>query len=680
MVFGVKYETWNVAYPDPVAVGVLQRAGYAPLTAMTLCARGCAVPEVAQRLLQADAPLIDPFELREMDRAVQVIRQAMAEHKKIAVFGDYDVDGITATCLVVDYLRSRGADCVFHIPGRLEEGYGLNCMAIELLAEQGVEMIITVDCGITAMKEAKLCREKGIRLVITDHHECKEQLPDADAVVDPHRPDRSYPHTDLCGVGIAFKLVSALSGDQEAMAHRYADLYCLGTIADVMPLTGENRRLVTQGLKIMQEGGRLGLQVLVEECGCSDQPISASTVGYVLSPRINAAGRMEHAELAVQLFLSEDPLEASELAQTLCRLNRERQLTEQEIYKEATSMLRGGATGQSAIVLAGENWHQGVVGIVASRLSEEYGKPTFLICLSGDNGKASSRSYGGFNLFAALNGMSELLMGYGGHELAAGFTIHRKHIDEFRKRICQRAEEYYSSDVAGNALQVDCEPPVSLLTIENAEALEQLEPCGTGCPKPLFCLSEVTVLQMNTVGGGKHLRLRLRSRDGVQLQAIWFSVGTAAKKLYVGQRADVAFHLQVNEFRGNRSVQLSLVDLRPVEPKELYGRYLTGEELGGHDRMLLAPVRQDVVQLFTHIRLTLGSEASLRCGMENLAQGLLARFPEFSLRRLSLCLDILKELGVLTLEYDREYLCLSLPENVHNPLENSRLYQALRGD
>ena len=680
MVFGVKYGTWNVATCDPAALLAMVRSGYSPLTAQCLCARGYDTPQKARQLLQADAPLIDPFEMKEMDRAVEVIRRGLKEKKKIAVFGDYDVDGITATCLLVDYLRSEGADCIFHIPGRLEEGYGLNGLAIEQLADEGVQMIITVDCGITAVREAQLCREKGIRLVITDHHECKEILPEADAVVDPHRPDRTYPHTDLCGVGIAFKLAAALCGDQEAIARRYADLFCLGTIADVMPLVGENRHLVTRGLKDMGRKGRLGLRILAEECGCGDQPITASTVGYVLSPRINAAGRMEHAELAVQLFLAKAPAVATELAQTLCRLNRERQLTEQEIYKEATAMLRGKAAEHSAIVLAGETWHQGVVGIVASRLSEEYGKPTFLICMTGENGKASSRSYGGFNLFAALNEMSDLLVGYGGHELAAGFTIERKNIDEFRRRICRRVSEFCASGESSDALQVDCEPRGRDLTLENVAALEELEPCGTGCPKPLFCLSEVTILQLSTIGGGKHLRLRLATRDGVQLQAIWFCSGNLAKKLHVGDRADVAFHVQINEFRGIRSVQLSLVDLRLLETDRLYDRYRRGETLSLHERGLLAPTRQDVVQLFTYIRSGLPAGGTLRCSLTELRLGLCRNCPEYSFRHVELCLDILRELGVVQLKSEGSDFCLSLPANVHNPLENSRLYQALRGD
>ncbi len=676
----MKYGTWNVSLPEAKNVEALRQEGYSALAALVLCGRGCDTPQKARELLRTDGALIDPFKMKEMDRAVRVIRQALTEGTRIAIFGDYDVDGITATCLLTDFLRSLGADCTCHIPGRLEEGYGLNGPAIEQLAGEGVGLIITVDCGITAVKEAQLCAQKGIRLVITDHHECKELLPEADAVIDPHRPDRSYPHRGLCGVGIAFKLACALHGDQEEIARRYCDLFCLGTIADVMPLTGENRRLVVQGLKALQKPRRLGIRALMEVCGCAEQNITASTVGYILAPRINAAGRMEHAELAVQLFLTEDEGEAAELAETLCRLNRERQATEYEIYQEATAMLKGRRTLDSAIVLAGENWHQGVVGIVASRLSEEYCRPAFLICLTGDRGKASSRSYGGFNLFSSLSELSELLEGYGGHELAAGFTIGREHIEEFRRRICRQAESFAASDLARSALEIDCEVTAPLLTLENVEGLSQLEPCGTGCPRPVFVMSEVVVQSVGTVGGGKHLRLKLRSRDGMVLQAIYFSGGNLARKISQGDRIDIAFHPQINEFRGSRSVQLSLVDLRKVEPEQLYSRFLANQELSAYERLLLAPQREDVVQVWRYLLSAAPTGKWLAGDLSRFCFDVAAMCQEHSVRRTLACLDILQELGLLELQCDRRLFRLRIFENVRNPLENSSLYHTLRGD
>lgn len=675
----LKYGTWNVAAPEDGVVKELCAAGFAPLTARVLSARGCRSAAQARELLGTEQPLIDPLQMKEMDRAVAVIRRAMEQKKKIAVFGDYDVDGITATCLLADYLRTHGASCSFHIPGRIEEGYGLNAAAIEQLAAQGVELIVSVDCGITAVEEAKLCKRLGVELVITDHHECKPELPEAAAVVDPHRIDRTYPHTDLSGVGIAFKLAAALEGDQNAIARRYCDLFCLGTIADVMPLRGENRRLVTEGLRAMQQPERLGLRALIEACDCCKQPITASTVGYVLAPRINAAGRMEHAELAVQLFLSREPAEAARLAQTLCRLNRDRQTTEAEIYREASERLQTTHNSDRAIVLAGENWHQGVIGIVASRLCEEYCRPTFLICLNGERGKASSRSYGGFDLFRSLTELSPLLEDFGGHEFAAGFTISRGNIDEFRRQICRRAEEFSAGGATKPTLQIDGEVPEELLTEEDINGLDQLEPCGTSCPKPVFCLSELEVERVSTVGGGKHLRLRLKTRRGQSIQAIYFSAGRLAEQLHPGDRVDVACHLQVNEYRDTRTVQLGLLDLRAASATALFDRFTARQPLAGPERAALTPERGDVAAVWRYLKQHLpqnGQWGHVR--LDALAARISLSVPEHSVRRTLPSLTILSELGLIGLQRDgaEAAICL-IPNAAPNKLENSKLYQAL---
>ena len=679
MCMDLKYGTWNIAAADEEAAERLRAAGYAPLTALVLSGRGCRSAEQAHELLGTDGALADPFAMKEMDRAVAVIRRATEKKTKIAVFGDYDVDGITATCLLTDYLRSHGAECSFHIPGRIEEGYGLNAAAIRQLAAQGVGLIITVDCGITAVEEAQLCRELGVELVITDHHECKPQLPDAAAVVDPHRADRTYPHTDLSGVGIAFKLAAALEGDQEAITRRYCDLFCLGTIADVMPLRGENRRLVAEGLRAMQQPKRLGLRALIEACDCGRQPITAATIGYVLAPRINAAGRMEHAELAVQLFLSREPSEAERLAQTLCRLNRDRQTTEAEIYREATAKLKKTQGSDRAIVLAGENWHQGVIGIVASRLCEEYCRPTFLICLNGEHGKASSRSYGGFDLFRSLTELAPLLEDFGGHEFAAGFTISRGNIDEFRRRICRRAEEFSAGGAEKPALQIDCEVPEELLTEENINGLSQLEPCGTGCPKPIFCMSELEIERICAVGNGKHLRLRLKPRCGAALQAIFFSAGNLTRQLSVGDRVDVACHLQINEYRDAHTVQLNLLDLRPASATALFDRFTGGAALTSAERRALAPEREDVAAVWRWLKRCLPRDGrQMRAEADELAERIAASAPDRSLRRVLPSLEVLSELGLIELRRDGGQLALRMmPNAAPNKLENSKLYRTL---
>lgn len=442
------------------------------------------------------------------------------------MFGDYDVDGITATCLLTDFLRSCGADCISYIPGRLEEGYGLNPIAVNYLHEQGVKLIVTVDCGITAIAEAQLCHSLGIDLVITDHHECKDKLPLAIAIVDPHKPGDTYPHKNLSGVALAFKLVCALSGNPEEMLREYADMVCLGTVADVIPLVGENRVFVSRGLQALKHTIRPGLAALIKECGCDPDSLNASSIGFMLAPRINAAGRMGQIDIAIDLFLTHDEAQAAKDAKGLCELNRQRQAVESEIYKQAIDMLPQGGL-PDAIVLADESWHQGVVGIVASRIADEFACPTFLICLDGEHGKASSRSHGGFNLFASLTALSPLLESYGGHELAAGFTISRENIPEFRRQMCILASHYFEGETLRTSLSIDCVVPPELMNLSEFDALDILEPTGAGCPKPVLMLPGLTVDRVTMVGGGKHMRLRLRS--GRQFfNAIYFPSPPAA--------------------------------------------------------------------------------------------------------------------------------------------------------
>ena len=559
MCIALKYGIWKIASPQASDVNALVSGGYPPLSAMVLASRGIRDTRKAHEYLDCTGTLYDPFTMKDMDLAAGRVGLAMTRGEKIAVFGDYDVDGITATSLLTDFLRKNGANCISYIPSRMEEGYGLNSLAIRQLHQEGVKLIVTVDCGITAMDEALLCRELGIDLVITDHHECKDVLPAAVAVVDPHRPDDHYPHKNLSGVGVAFKLAAALSGDQQEVLDEYADMVCLGTVADVMLLHGENRVLVARGLASLRHTRRPGLAALIRESGCSMDTLCASTIGYNLAPRINAAGRMGRIELALDLFLTEDEGYADRLAKELCELNRQRQSVESQIYDQAVSMLPDGKPPE-AIVLADDSWHQGVVGIVASRMAEEYCCPTFLICLDREHGKASSRSFGGFNLFTALSVLSDLLESYGGHELAAGFTISRENIPQFRRQMCQIASAYYSSGAPRTVLEADCVIPPELLTVRNIEALTVLEPCGNGCPKPVFVMERLYVDRISMVGGGRHMRLRFRSAHHT-INGIFFSTDAKAASIATGDLVDVAFNAQINEYRGERSVQMNVLDM-----------------------------------------------------------------------------------------------------------------------
>ena len=674
----LKYGIWNVSQPGMDAVNALVGGGYAPLAAMVLAARGLNTPEKANAYLDCACPLTEPFALTDMYLAAGRVGLAMTRGERIAVFGDYDVDGVTATCLLTDFLRKNGADCIPYIPGRLEEGYGLNPIALHALAEQGVTLIVTVDCGITAVAEAKLCKELGMDLVITDHHECKDVLPEAAAIVDPHRPDDSYPHKTLSGVGVAFKLAAALCGDQEQVLQRYADMVCLGTVADVMPLQGENRVFVARGLQMLRNTSRPGLAALMRHSGCEPASISASSVGYMLCPRINAAGRMGQIDLAIELFLTDDPQRADALAAALCEMNRQRQSVESEIYLQAVQMLPEGQQ-PAAIVLAEQTWHQGVVGIVASRIAEEYCCPTFLVCLDGDHGKASSRSYGGFNLFCALSELSGLLESYGGHELAAGFTIHASKIADFRQAICEKAKEFYTEDAPRTVLEADCVVPPELLTLHNIDSLNCLEPCGSGCPKPTLVMEQLTVDRISQVGGGRHMRLRLRSARHC-FNAIYFSATPESASVAEGDLVDVAFVPQVNEFRGERSPQMNVTDIRPACSAEASGcctgyRELQNGTISPASAENLLPDRATLALVWRYLA---------GCGkLRETPMCLLRKIVRWSGKPLTLgklltCLDIFADVELIRVQRLRKYMTIELlPRSGKADLTTSKTMRVL---
>ena len=674
----LKYGTWTVSSYEPADARALCAAGFSPITAALLCSRGYRDADAAREFLSCSYPLSSPFDLLDMDKAAARVRLALQRREHIAVFGDYDVDGITATCLLTEYLRSRGGHVTSYIPARLEEGYGLNPLAIDTLKKQGVELIVTVDCGITANQEAQLCKELGIDLVITDHHECKSELPQAAALVDPHRKDQPQPVTEMAGVGVAFKLAAAIEGDQEKLLDQYCDFLCLGTVADVMPLTGENRAMVARGLKALAKPKRVGIAALMAECAVQKGPVTAGTIGYTLAPRINAAGRMGEVHVATELFLTHDAARAVELAGTLCRLNRKRQEIEGSIYQSAVAMLPPGGPPQ-AIVLADESWHQGVVGIVASRMAEEYSCPTFLICLDGDKGKASSRSYGGFNLFRSLEQLSGLLESYGGHELAAGFTIRRDRIDRFRERIYALTDAFSKSPDCNPALQIDCEIPPQLLTVQNVQQLDELEPCGAGCPRPVLFMRSLTVSDLSEVGGGKHLRLRL-SGNGYHFNAIFFSTTAKLAAVALGDVVDIAYTPQINEYRGLRTVQLNLLDIRPDEQararlgagKALYRRHLQGQALSAQELDRLIPERQDFVAVWRY--LAASAQNGVVCEEFGCLVRKITRYAgcTYSGSKIRVCLDVFQEQGLLQMEQRPKLLVIRLTSDGHKvDLESS---------
>ncbi len=594
----MKHKEWKIPYTRPEIPAALLEAGYMPLLAAVLALRGITEPKEAGAMLSGGAEALhDPMLMQGMEAACRRIALAVERSEALAVYGDYDVDGITSSCLLTDYLRSLGLRCTLYIPDRNEEGYGLNRGALKSLREQGVSLAVSVDCGITAVDEVEYARSLGMDMIITDHHECKcGALPAAVAVIDCKQPGNLYPNENLAGVGVALKLACACSGDTEAMLERYADLVAIGTVADVMPLVGENRYLVIRGLEKLSRAPGPGIYAMMQQSSLDPNKLSASSIGYSIAPRLNAAGRLGQARIAADLLMTTEPASADALARELCELNRQRQNIETEIWKEASALIEG-SRPDSPIVLASDRWHQGVIGIAASRLAEQYSLPAIMICLSDGVGKGSCRSYGGFNLFEALSACSEHLIGFGGHALAAGLNISEDKLDDFRAAMA----EYYRANKPLPQPEISCDLLISdpaLLSVENVRALDMLEPYGNCNPKPLMCISGATVESLSAVGaGGKHLRMRIRL-GRQSFDCIYFSHTAKQLHLREGDCIDLAFSPQINDFRRPVSVQLLVSALRHHDAAELCGAVLSGsrEELWAMGEYF--PERHDFVRIW----------------------------------------------------------------------------------
>jgi single-stranded-DNA-specific exonuclease len=566
----MKFVDWAIRGYDRAAAVSLSRGGINPLVSVFLASRGMTTVDAAQDFLRDDVGSIgDPFLLKDMDIAVERIRRALRDGERIAIYGDYDVDGMTASCLLADFFRSHGVDFEIYIPGRMDEGYGVNNSALDALASRGVTLIITVDCGITAIDEAAYASRLGIDLIITDHHECKETLPAALAVIDPKRRDCPYPTKTLAGVGVAFKLVCALESDKdiESLLLQYGDFVAIGTIADVMPVSGENRLLIRRGLHALNKKSRPGLRRLMRETCIERRDINTATIGFALAPRLNAAGRMGRTSLTVDLLLTESEAEAELLTSELCSLNNERRQMESGIYDQAIAALIRNPPPKGPVVLQNRGWYQGVMGIVAARIAEQYLFPAIMISIDDDGvGRGSCRSFGTFKMYTALDKCSDLLENFGGHEMAAGLTIQESKIDAFRERI----HTYYHETIkipAVPTLRLDFEVlKPDLLTLENVTALERTEPFGNSFLPPFLCMKGVVLNSVVPVGGGKHTKLRI-IKSGRNFDCICF--GRSAEDLDVaeGDVVDVAFEPQINEYRGWRNVQLHIIDIRRYDTR-----------------------------------------------------------------------------------------------------------------
>ena len=609
---------WTVRYPAHDAEADRQTAelaaelGCSATAAKLLWNRDLKTAEAANRFLRLEETRFhDAFLMRDMDKAVARIEKALATGEKIAIYGDYDVDGVTSTSLLYLYLRERGADVIYYIPSRLHEGYGLSRGAMDRLAEAGVRLMITVDTGITAVDETAYAKTLGIETVVTDHHACRETLPDVCAAVNPHRPDDEYPFDELAGVGVVFKLVSAMEimrarreGESDAAAvrricHDYADLVAIGTVADVMPLVDENRLIVSYGLSRINREPRAGIAALIEAAngkGRAPRRVNSTFIGFGIAPRMNAAGRMGDATVAAELLLSEGGEKSERLAGELCELNAERQTEENRIAEAAYRKIEEQAAKEKprVLVLDDDDWHQGIIGIVASRITERYGLPSILVTYDGspdrdgsaaDLGKGSGRSVKGLNLVEALTACADLLERFGGHELAAGLSMRRGNIPLLRERLNAYAAERLTDEMLCVCLDADCEVGMTELTEKLVEETEKLEPFGTANPAPVFVMRNANLRRVSPIGGGKHLRMTVE-KDGVSMGAVWFGMTLAALDFDTAEPVDLMFRLGINEFRGETSLQMTLIDARPTVDGEAElereKRRYAEIEAGGH--------------------------------------------------------------------------------------------------
>lgn len=552
-------------------VEISKNFNISPLTAIILYNRGIREDGQIKDFLARDlSGMHDPFLMKDMDKAVERILLSKKNNEKITIYGDYDVDGITSIAILYKYLKNMGLEVGFYVPDRMVEGYGVNRDALDKIKADGTAVIITVDTGITAIEEAAYAKSIGIDFIITDHHECKESIPDVYAAIDPKRKDCEYPFKSLAGVGVVFKLIQALDSSEsiENLMDEYADLMCLGTVADISPLIDENRVIVTEGLKRFKTTKNIGLKALID-VSTNGKAITTSTIGYTIAPRINASGRLGCASTSVELFLTEDEEEAAKLADSLCHENTLRQQTEQKMFKEALEYIEQHPEikDDDILVIPHENWHHGIVGIVSSKITEKYYKPSILFAVDGDSAKGSGRSIAGFNLFGALENCSGLLEKFGGHELAAGLTIKSENIEDFRKSINEYAKGRIEDMTLVPTISLDAQIKVPYITIDTVHDINKLQPFGVNNPTPSFSVRNIKIHRISVMSEGKHLRMTLY-KDGKYLDTVGFGMGDYYSMFKEGDYIDVAFALDINDYKGFQNVQLILKDMRKTEFKD----------------------------------------------------------------------------------------------------------------
>ncbi len=693
-------------YEDSEVEELSRRLGISRLLAKVFLSRGIRDGEYIGKFLNPSIEsLHDPFLLRDMDRAVERVARAVKSGEKILIYGDYDVDGITSTSMLYDFLSGLGAQVEYYIPDRFEDGYGLSAGAIEKFIARRPSLVITVDCGITSVDEVEMLKENGMDVVIADHHECREMLPAAWAVVNPNRPDCSYPFRELAGVGVVYKLICGICarlglGD----AHlRYLDLVALGTVADVVSLTDENRVVVKYGLEMLQGTVRPGLKALIEVSGLKNKKIDSWSIGFVLAPRINAAGRMGDASRAVRLLTTRDKEEAYKIAAELNEENRYRQEVENDILNQASGIIDSDESLKKSrvLVVAGEGWHEGIIGIVASKLMERYYKPVILISVEGEYGKGSGRSPEGFNLFKALCSCGQLLERFGGHEFAAGLSIRADMIDGFRQAVNSYADSVTEGKELVPSLKIDVVLDKEDITVENVRELELLSPFGAGNPSPVFAYRRIGVRDIRTVGDNRHLKMTLQDGEFC-IDAIGFNMGDLCRNFGEADLLDVACSLQINSWNNAETVQLNLKCIKLCEEwleknrfyymldKSIvfkdtndYNKDITNvtKVLSFEDIDGLIPERSDLAALYRYLRAAGGLPVridDLFSFSRRISRSLRLDFNFFKLKK---SLEIFQELGLTENEPYGEYgMIVKFNQGARKTdLEKSVLYKTLQG-
>ena len=692
-----KEKVWITNVPDTEDVNatvqtIANALGINPIIAKLLYNRGYKDPQSATSFVRMENEMLrNPFDMADMMKGVKRIKQALDAKEKITVYGDYDVDGVTSVCTLYLYLKSLGADVEYYIPNRSGEGYGVSVGAIDSIRDGGTKLIITVDTGITANEEVTYAKSIGVDFLITDHHECRSDLPEASAVINPHRPDCKYPFKELAGVGVVFKLICAYeefrTGDTRMKAtlriiKEYADLVAIGTIADVMPIKEENRIIVKYGLNMIENTNRIGLAALIDVSSNKQDgrhndrfertrkkrrtKITSSFIGFTLAPRINAAGRVRSATIAVELFLSNKYSEAVKIAEQLCSANKERQAEENKIMQEAYDKIEKLDINKNpVIVLDADDWHHGVIGIVSSRITEKYSRPSILVSFEGnaedvellDNvGKGSGRSIKGMNLVDALCYCSDHLVKFGGHELAAGLSVTREQLPIFIEKINEFARANLTEEDMVPVVEADCEIEFSDATIALADCLQLLEPYGVGNPVPQFIMRNVSVSEISGVSDNKHTRFTLT--DGKNsISAMYFSNSPADIGVCTGDRVDILFNLGINEWQDRKSVQLIIRDIKiSMSSEKLYQRnrqifddIKAGAIFSPDDGYF--PEREDFVTVYKFL------QNSLHAGVDTFThKDLLSRFSgnndyrEIGYVKLKFIIMVFKEMNLLQID------------------------------